>query len=249
MGTPAQKENPHDRRFINRELNDAFSVLSTPQIADACLRLKVPVRLPPPGIIALIPTLPVAGRVLTVKHYGSVDVFLEAMENSSPGDVLVIDNDGRKDEGCIGDLTVLEAQSCELSGMVVWGCHRDTMELLHIGLPVFSYGNCLSGPMRLDSPDPQGFERIHLGPIEVHKGDVVFADADGVLFIEESEAERVLAMANQIWQIERMQANLIQEGKSLRKQLEFAEYLKKRKEDPTYTFRKHLRKLGGAIEE
>jgi hypothetical protein len=46
-----------------------------------------------------------------------------------------------------------------------------------------------------------------------------------------------------------MQANAIQEGKSLRSQLEFKDYLKKRSQDPSYTFRKHLRKLGGAIEE
>jgi regulator of RNase E activity RraA len=59
-------------------------------------------------------------------HYGSVDIFLEAMGTAKPGDILVIDNQGRMDEGCIGDLTTLEAQACGLAGIIVWGCHRDT---------------------------------------------------------------------------------------------------------------------------
>ncbi|HZM21166.1 MAG TPA: hypothetical protein VFC02_05450 [Anaerolineales bacterium] len=51
------------------------------------------------------------GRVLPARHYGSVDIFLETMGNSQPGDILVIDNGGRLDEGCIGDLTTLEAKA------------------------------------------------------------------------------------------------------------------------------------------
>lgn len=244
-----KNEDQRNRRYVNKEMNDAFSLLSTPLISDACLRLKVPFRLAPPGISALIPTLPIAGSVLPAKHYGSVDVFLEAMENACPGDILVIDNEGRKDEGCIGDLTVLEAQACELSGLLVWGCHRDTMELLQIGLPVFSYGCCPAGPQRLDARDPQGLKTIRFGSIEVSAADAVFADSDGAVFVQEHQIEEILLLANQIWQVERMQANSIQEGKTLRLQLKFHEYLKRRSEDPSYTFRKHLRKLGGAIEE
>ena len=30
------------------------------------------------------------------------------MEMAAPGDILVIDNGGRADEGCVGDLTVAE---------------------------------------------------------------------------------------------------------------------------------------------
>jgi regulator of RNase E activity RraA len=40
----------------------------------------------------------VAGRVLPVRHYGSVDVFLEALGRAEAGDVLVVDNGGRLDE-------------------------------------------------------------------------------------------------------------------------------------------------------
>jgi 4-hydroxy-4-methyl-2-oxoglutarate aldolase len=47
----------------------------------------------------------------------------------------------------------------------------------------------------------------------------------------------------------RCQAEDIKSGRSLREQLDFAQYLEKRAADPSYTFRKHLRKMGGAIEE
>jgi len=46
------------------------------------------------------------------------------MQSARRGDVLVIDNGGRLDEGCIGDLTALEAEHCGLAGIIVWGAHR-----------------------------------------------------------------------------------------------------------------------------
>jgi 4-hydroxy-4-methyl-2-oxoglutarate aldolase len=38
-------------------------------------------------------------------------------------------------------------------------------------------------------------------------------------------------------------------GESLRQQTAFDDYLAKRAADPLYTFRRHLREVGGAIEE
>jgi regulator of RNase E activity RraA len=68
----------------------------------------------------------VAGRILPVRHYGRVDVFLEAFGRAEAGDVLVVDNGGRVDEACVGDLAVLEANSAGVAGLVVWGLHRDS---------------------------------------------------------------------------------------------------------------------------
>ena len=84
---------------------------------------------------------------------------------------------------------------------------------------------------------------------EIQKSDIVFADDDGCVFIDDDSAPAVLESAREIWQRERAQADAIHSGKLLRSQLQFADYLTQRATDPAYTFRRHLRKLGGAIEE
>ena len=230
-------------------LSGAFAELSTPLIADAALRLKVPLRIAPPGIRPVMTNQRLAGLALPVRHFGSVDVFLEAMESAQTGEVLVIDNGGRLDEGCIGDLTALEAESCGLVGIIVWGAHRDTPELRQIRLPIFSYGMCPFGPQRLDPRDSLALRSAHFGNFVVETSDVVFADDDGCLFAAAERAEEILRVAHEIWQRERHQAHAIKSGRSLREQLEFARYLEKRATDPSYTFREHLRKISGAIEE
>ncbi|MFD3916354.1 RraA family protein [Streptomyces sp. NPDC058603] len=226
-----------------------FAGLSTPLVADACVRHDVPLRVAPAGIGAVVRGHRLAGRALPVRHYGSVDVFLEVFGRAEPGDVLVIDNGGRTDEACVGDLAVLEARAAGVSGLAVWGLHRDTPELAEIGLPVFSYGGCPPGPVRLDEREPEALDTARFGTHLVSADDLVFGDEDGVLFVAAEHAEEVLATAHRIRETEREQARGIVAGETLRRQTAFDDYLARRAADPEYTFRRHLRRIGGAIEE
>jgi regulator of RNase E activity RraA len=226
-----------------------FRDLSTALIADACLRLSVPVRLSPWGMRALLPAARIAGRALPARHFGSVDVFLEAIDSARPGDVLVIDNAGRIDEACIGDLVALEAKAAGVAAIAVWGLHRDTADLERIGLPVFSYGSCPSGPQRLDPAEADALRSARFGDVLVTREDVVFGDADGVLFAPAERAPELIELASSIARRERAQARDVARGRTLREQLRFKDYLRRRAEDSGWTFRRHLRELGGAIEE
>jgi 4-hydroxy-4-methyl-2-oxoglutarate aldolase len=227
----------------------AFADLSTPLIADACLRCGVPLRAAPPGIRPVVTGQRIAGRVLPARHYGSVDVFLEAYSTAEPGDILLVDNGGRTDEACAGDLTVLEARSAGVEGLVVWGLHRDTAELAEIGVPVFSYGAYPAGPVRLDDREPDALRTARFGPHLLTADDLVFGDDDGVVFVGAEHAEQVLTTATRIWLTEREQARRITAGETLRKQTAFDDFLARRAADPSYSFRQHLRRVGGAIEE
>jgi regulator of RNase E activity RraA len=228
-----------------------FADLSTPLVADACVRRGVAVRTAPPGIapVAVDAGIRVAGPALPARHYGSVDVFLEALGAAEAGDVLVIDNGGRTDEACIGDLVALEAQAVGLAGVVVWGLHRDTGELLQIPVPVFSYGAYAVGPLQVDPRDPDALLRVRFGSELITREDVVFADVDGVLFVAAADVDDVLATARELYEVERGQAERIRRGEALRAQTEFDRYLRERADDPSLTFRRHLRRVGGAIEE
>lgn len=224
-------------------------LLSTPLIADACVRLGLPLRSAPPGIAPVLPATGVAGRVLPTRHLGSVDVFLEAIERADPGDVLVIDDGGRKAPACVGDLVALEAQAAGLAGIVVWGVHRDTSQLREIGLPVFSYGAFSAGPLEAIEPEGDPLSDARLGDAVVTRQDYVFADDDGVVFVPVDRVAEIVSEAERIARTERDQARAVREGRTLRTQLRFDDYLARREQDPAYTFRRHLREIGGAVEE
>jgi regulator of RNase E activity RraA len=233
----------------NDTLAEMFASLTTPLIADACLKQGIPLRVAPAGIRPLTARARLAGRVLPARHYGSVDIFLEAIETAERGDILVIDNQGRTDEGCIGDLTALEAKAAGVAGIIVWGNHRDTSELMEIDCPVFSYGSCPAGPQRLDGREANALERVAFGSLVVGRDDAVFADSDGAIFIPFEMSDQLLMTARSIWERERDQAQALGAGVSLREQFRFQRFLEKRSHDPSYTFRRHLRETGGAIEE
>jgi len=231
-----------------RGMLERFASLSTPLLADACVRAGVPVRCGPAGLRAVIPGSRLAGRVLPAVHAGSVDVFLEAISTAQPGDILVADNGGRLDEACVGDLMVLDAAAGGLAGVVIWGLHRDTADLLRIGVPVFSLGSLPTGPLRLDPRAPDALVAARVGDWTVTNQDAVFADEDGVLFVPLARVDELLTLAEVIATTERRQAELIRNGTSLREQVRFADYLTARASDPTRTFRDHLRGVGGEIE-
>lgn len=233
----------------SEELQRRFATLTTAHLADACIRAHLPVRCAPTLVRAVVAGGRVAGRVSPARHVGSVDIFLEAFETAAPGDVLVVDNGGRLDEACVGDLVALEAQNAGLSGMVVWGLHRDTADLRVIGLPLFSMGALPTGPQRLGARPEDAVESARVGEWTVGREDLVLGDDDGVLFVPADAAGDLFRLAEKIRDTERHQAELIAEGVSLRSQVGFDGYLAARREKPSLTFREYLRSVGGAIEE
>ena len=232
----------------NKRLKKAFSTLSTPLITDACVRLGVFMRVAPIGIKPLVPGWRLAGRVLPVRHSGSVDIFLEAMANASAGDILTIDNAARKHEGCIGDLAVLEAQAKDLGGIAVWGFHRDTPQLIQIDFPVFSYGAFPVGPKRAYPRGSDALTTARFGDFKITADDVVLGDDDGVVFALLQDLEDIITVARTIAEIEQSQAQNVKNGITLSEQFKFEKYLKKRAKNPAYSFREHLLKIGAAIE-
>lgn len=214
---------------------------STAAVCDAASRLgHTPVILR--GLRAVDPAMRVRGRLRHAVHdEGVVDIFA-ALDRAEPGDVLLVDDARRTDRACVGDLVALEARAAGVAGLLVWGSHRDTADLLEIALPVFSLGTCPRGPHPADARPER------LDPPPGRPGDMVLADADGVVLLPAQVADEVLDLAAGIIGQEGRQADAVREGVSLRAQLDWQGYLEHKRADDSYTFRAHLAGSGGAVE-
>jgi regulator of RNase E activity RraA len=221
---------------------------TTPFIVDACVQLSLPARVGPYGLRCNFPGSKVAGLARPARHAGSVDVFLEAIAASQKGDVLVIDNGGRHDEGCIGDLVVGEAFMSGIAGIVCWGTHRDTAAIHAIGARVWSLGTCPNGPLELRRRSETALVAATIGSVTVTPDDYLFADDDGVVVVANADLSRVVETAKDIANREGAQAARLLKGELLRSQFDLDKYVAKRRANASYTFREHLKSFGGAIE-
>ena len=207
----------------------------------------MPVRTAPVSLVPLTPGVLFRGPARPITHLGSVDVLLETIDDAPPGGVLVIDNGGRHDEACVGDLMVLEAQLAGLAAMVIWGRHRDTAQLREIGLPLFSLGSSSFGPRRVP-PAGRPMRSAYLDGAAVTEDDEVVGDDDGVLFLTPERRVELLELAASIQQTEAAQADRMRAGASLREQLDFTGYRRQQAVDPGLTLRQHLLTRGNSIE-
>jgi len=124
-----------------------------------------------------------AGEAFTVRTpAGQHRAVREAAEQAPPGTVLVVDGGGAVDRALWGDKMSALALERGIAGLVVDGAVRDVSGIEALGFPVFAAAIVPTGPAGRDQPGEQEVE-ITCGGRPVRPGDVVYADADGVVVV------------------------------------------------------------------
>ncbi len=108
-----------------------------------------------------------------------------AVDEVRPGEVLVAAAGGSLRSGIWGELLSTAAQKRGCAGALVDGAVRDISKMQRINFTVFAAGTC-----PLDSRDRQRVKAVdvpvEIGGVTIEPGDLVFADADGVVVVPRS---------------------------------------------------------------
>ncbi len=145
-----------------------------------------------PGIQALWKPCRVVGTAVTVRtsalDSGVVHVAIDLAE---AGDVLVIDRNGDTKHACWGEMTSLAAKRKGLAGTIVDGPATDIMEIAEMGYPVYCRG---ASAITTTSTGAEGEINtpVQVGGVPVHPGDLIVADANGVLVLTPEAAAAVI---------------------------------------------------------
>lgn len=166
-------------------------------------------------IAPLAPSMRIAGPALTVEVRPGDNLMIHAaMSLAKPGDVLIID--GKGDETCalMGEIMVSQCMALGIAGVVIYGSVRDTDAIRELGFPMCAVGANPNGPTKL-VPGRVNWP-VSVGGTVVNPGDLIVADADGVVVVETSKAASVVAQAAKKVADETARIAGIRSGKQLR---------------------------------
>ena len=145
-------------------------------------------------IAALRPRMKLAGPALTVDVRPGDNLMIHAaIALAKPGDVLVIDGKADPTAALMGTIMMTACQQLGLAGVVIDGAVRDSLEIDEMDYPVFSFGTNPNGPTK-NVPGRIGHP-VSCGGVTVRSGDLVVADADGVVVIERERVAGLLPVA------------------------------------------------------
>ena len=148
----------------------------------------------PSRIKPLRDTWRVAAPVYTVVGPARDNLWLHrAIYAAPPGSVLLHECSADAEAGYWGGIMANAAIERKLAGFVTEGGVRDVEELRGLDWPIFSSNVFIRGTSkRTDGQGSLGASAL-FGEILVRAGDLLVADADGVVVIAAADAERVVA--------------------------------------------------------
>lgn len=136
----------------------------------------------------------IAGPAFTVKARAGDNLLLHrACDMAAPGDIIVGDGGGDLSIALMGELMIGHALTRGVHGIVLDGAVRDVEALAALDIGVWACGATPSGPYK-DGPGEIGHP-VSCGGQVVMPGDLVMADADGVVVVPRAEAEAVILAA------------------------------------------------------
>jgi 4-hydroxy-4-methyl-2-oxoglutarate aldolase len=166
-----------------------------------------------PAIRPAWPGASMCGPAVTVLCPPGDNLMLHhAVTLAQPGDVLVASIHNFVLAGAWGEILTVAAQARGIAGLVIDGAVRDTSAIAPRGFPIFSRG------LAIGSCTKERYGKINepliVGGILVRPGDVVVADVDGIVVLEQEKVAKVLEAAEQRRQREQVLMEQLQAGKT-----------------------------------
>lgn len=169
---------------------DRFRQLPTANIADAMHRLGAL----DAGIKPVWNCATIVGAAYTVWTRPGDNLGIHAaLKHVQPGDVIVVNGGGDESRALIGELIGGRAKGKGVAGFVIDGAVRDAGGLEEYAMPVYAKALSPAGPYK-DGPYAIAAP-VAVGGVVVNPGDIVVADADGVVVVPLAMADQVADLA------------------------------------------------------
>jgi regulator of RNase E activity RraA len=187
---------------VSETLAEDLKAIGVTTLSDALDRLGIEGQCL--GVMPFDRGMAFAGRAFTIRMVpvglsgGSVGDYID---NVQPGQVVVLDNNGRLDATVWGDILTLVAHAKGVAGTVIDGVCRDIGRSIELGYPIFARGNTMrTGKDRVTA---EAYNvTIQVAGVRVEPGDWLVGDGDGVVAIPAARAGEVLRVAREIAEAE-----------------------------------------------
>lgn len=193
-------------------------------VSDALDRLGIPGQCS--GIMPLQRSFRLAGRAFTI-HYVAADgkpgTVGDYIDDLGPGDVAVLDNQGRPDATVWGDLLTATAHRRGVGGTVIDGICRDVDRSIQLHYAIFSRGHWMrtgKDRVRLEAKNVT----VSIGGVQVEAGDYLLGDSDGVVAIPAARIDEVIEAAREIAAAEQSIRQAVERGENLKSAREAVGY-------------------------